>query len=307
MKIGIYVLGLIAASVLAGPAVQAREWKNAAGEVVIDADLFGFDGENVVLKRADGELGTLKVKDLSDADREFLSSPEAQAIHEKNLSGEQKWTTTSGVELVGRIVDYTRKEITIQQRRGRTYVNDRRLTNLPEMIQQLVPRIIEHFDEVELPNQRAMQLWLRNQRGLPRTFLIEGVILETASGDEYPIPFFVFKDADRKLLKDGWTEWLARQNSLDPHDDLSFRLEAFTAAHLQNQALQREIALINLNLQAVQAGLTSIWEVTLYPDFGNPHPPMWVLMPGRNSEQAAARALINNPGFVVGSIRRVSR
>ena len=307
MKLSICVLSCAFALVCWAAGAQAREWKNASGEFVIEAELFGFDGDDVILKREDGELGTLKIKDLSDADREFLNSDEAQAIHEKNLRPMQKWTTKSGVELAGRIVDYTRQEITIQQRRSRTYINDRRLINLPEMIQQLVPRVIEHFDEVELPNQRAMQLWLRNQRGLPRTFLIEGVILETENGDEYPIPFFVFKDADRKLLKDGWADWLARQSDFDKRDDIAFRLEAFTSAHLQNQKLQREIALIDLNLQAVRAGLTSIWEVTLYPDFGNPHPPIWVLMPGRNSDQAIAGALLNYPGFVVGAVRRVSR
>jgi hypothetical protein len=63
---------------------------------------------------------------------------------------------------------------------------------------------------------------------------------------------------------------------------------------------------MNLNLQAIRAGLTSAWEVTLYPVPGNSSPPRWVVMPGRNSAQATAAALKNNPGFVVGPVRRVS-
>lgn len=63
---------------------------------------------------------------------------------------------------------------------------------------------------------------------------------------------------------------------------------------------------MQLNLQAVQAGLTSVWEVTLYPNRGNPNPPMWVTVFGRNSQDAANAALQQNPGFSVGPIRRVS-
>ena len=79
------------------------------------------------------------------------------------------------------------------------------------------------------------------------------------------------------------------------------------AAHLQNQEIKRQIAMMNLNLQAIRAGITSAWEVTLYPQPGNPLPPQWVMTLGRNSAEATASALQQNPGFVAGAVRRVSR
>jgi hypothetical protein len=71
--------------------------------------------------------------------------------------------------------------------------------------------------------------------------------------------------------------------------------------------MQREIAMMQLQLQAVQADLTSLWEVTLFPVAGQGGPPLWVVVPGRDSRQATLAALEKNPGYVPGSVRRVSR
>jgi hypothetical protein len=211
------------------------------------------------------------------------------------------------LKLVGRFVDFAGGVVTIQRRRRRIYVNDRRFTNLPELYQKLLPEVIEHFEGVEIPNKRAMQNWLSSYQGQPRVFQVEGVILEIETGDEYAIPFFVFSKPDRKLLQAGWVDWLAVHDDYDQRTAHGFRLEALAAAHFQNQELDCQIALMNLNLQAVAAGLTSVWEVTLYPIAGNPSPPQWVVKPGRNSAQATVAALKNNPGFVAGPVRRISR
>ena len=59
-------------------------------------------------------------------------------------------------------------------------------------------------------------------------------------------------------------------------------------------------------VQAVQAGVTSLWEVTLYPGRPGIGPPLWVVMPGRNSGVAAEEAMASHPGYTVGPIRKVS-
>jgi hypothetical protein len=299
--------GFVVGSFVIAAAAQAREWADASGSYTIEAELFGFDDERVVLQREDKELGMLRIEDLSEKDRAYLKSKDAQGINDRTLKQTQTWTTTSGLKLVGRLVDYARGDIVIQRRRGRIYVNDRRLDGLPELYQQLLPKVIEHFEEVEVPDNRALQTWVRSLRGRPRTFQVEGVILEMENGDEYAIPFFVFSQRDRKVLKSGWSSWLAIHDDYDQRADHAFRLEALAAAYLRNQEMKRQIALMNLNLQAIRAGLTSAWEVTLHPAPGNPSPPRWVVAPGRNSAQATAAALQNNPGFVAGPVRRISR
>ena len=298
---------LVFAVIMTNVAAQARQWTDATGTYSIEAEVFGFNDENVVLLREDNELGMLKMDELSAVDQEYLTSKEAEEINCKNIQSAQVWTTTSGLKLAGRVVDYVRDEITVQRRRGRMYVNDRVFGNLPELYQKLLPAVIEHFDGVDIPDDRALRQWLLSLGGKPRTFLIEGVILEWEDGDEYAIPFFAFSEQDRTWLKQGWTEWLAAEHDHDERDDLAFRLEAYAAAHLRNQQINQQIALMNLNLQAVQAGLTSVWEVTLHPAPGNPKAPRWVVVPGRTSQEASAAALRQNPGFVAGPVRRVSR
>lgn len=300
------LMSLVLGLAVANAAAQAREWTDETGTYSIEAELFGFNDENVILQRDDGQLGMLKIDQLSAADREYLSSREAEEINRKNIKSSQAWTTGSGLKLVGRAVDFVRDEITIQRRRGRMYVNDRVFGNLPELYQKLLPEVIEHFDGVQIPDDRALRQWLLSLGGRPRTFLIEGVILEWENGDEYAVPFFVFSEQDRAWLKQGWAEWLAAQHDRDERDDLAFRLEAYAAAHLQNQQISHQIALMNLNLRAIQAGLTSAWEVTLHPVMGNPRPPRWVVVLGRDSREATFAALQQNPGYAAGPVRRVS-
>ena len=300
------LLSLVLALAATAAAAQSREWTDHTGTYSLKAELFGFDDGNVILQREDGDFGMLKVDQLSPADREYLNSPEAGEINRKNIRSAQVWTTSSGLKLSGRVVDYVRAEVTVQRRRGRMYVNDRVFDNLPEPYRKLLPEVIEYFDGVQIPDDRALQQWLLSLRGQPRTFLIEGVILEWENGDEYAIPFFAFSEQDRAWLKQGWAEWLAAQYDQKERDDLAFRLEAYAAAHLQNQKISHQIALMNLNLQAIQAGLTSAWEVTLRPVTGNPRPPRWVVVLGRDSREATLAALQQNPGYVAGPVRRVS-
>ncbi len=293
---------------------QARLWSDATGDVAMESELVGMNDHHVLLRRPDGELGIAEIDQLSDEDRDYLKSDEARTIHDKNFNPVQVWTTTDGIELRGHIVDFVSWDVTIQRRRGHMYVNDRRFPSLPDFYRQMTTKIIEHFDDVELPNPRAVQNWLRGQQGRLRTFPIDGVLLETETGDEYAIPFFALSPGDQQLLRPYWSEWQAWRNDQQDreHDQqrrqyLAFRLESMAAAHLQNQEQLREIAQVNLKLQAVRAGVTSLWEVTLYPDLGNPHPPMWVVVPGRNSNDAVTEARSRYPGFVVGPVRRVSR
>jgi hypothetical protein len=126
------------------------------------------------------------------------------------------------------------------------------------------------------------------------------------SGDEYSIPFFLFSDEDRRILEAGWTHWQTVNKDHDQRDDHAFRLQSLAAEYSQNRKIDRQIALMQLNMQAIGAGLTSAWEVTLFPGPGNPRPPQWVVVPGRNSAQAQATAVEHNPGFVAGPARRVS-
>ncbi len=305
------MLAVAAAILLSQESATAREWTDGSGNYSIEADLIGFDDENVVLQRADKELGSVKIADLSEEDQKYLETKEAQAARDKNMNGPQAWTTKSGLKLVGRVVDFARTDVTVQRRRGRMYVNDRRFNNLPEIYRELLPKVIDHFEDDDVPNRSAMNAWLRRQGAKPRTFRVDGVILEVANGDEYTIPFFVFSDDDRKLLKAGWDSWLAVQKDYEERENQAYLLEAMAAMRQQNDKLQRQVAELRLQQQRAQAVPVPVsgrrWEVTLYPNLGNPQPPRWVVVHGSTSEDATRAALLQNPGFSAGSVRRIRR
>jgi hypothetical protein len=290
-------------------AAQSRQWTDSSGHYKFDAELVAFNGTTVVLQRSDHELVALAIEKLSDADREYLKSKEAGEVVQSSTEGLQTWTLRDGTKIVGRLVDYTLRDMTIQRRRGRIYVNDRVLENLPEFYQQLIPRAVAHLENLQRADRRSLEAWLVRQRGQPKTFPLEGVVLETENGDEYAVPFFLFSEEDMKVLQPGWDEWRRVHGGEgdEAKEDYAFLLRSLAAVRHRDKQVQREIAMMQLKLQAVQAGVTSLWEVTLLPADGRNGPPLWVVVPARDSRQATANALQQNPGYVAGPARRVTR
>lgn len=288
---------------------QGRVWTEATGQYTLEAELVAFDGKTVVLQRADHELVAIPVEKLSTEDRQYLESGDAGRALAEAEKGLQTWTLADGTQVTGRLVDYTQRDVTLQRRRGRIYVNDRPLDNLPEFYQQLLPKIVAKLEGLRRDDRRGLESWLVRQRGQARTFRLEGVLLEMENGDEYGVPFFMFSEEDQRLFRARWNEWLKahREEDYRSLEDHAFLLRSLAAARHRDKMVQREIALMHLNLQAVEAGVTSLWEVTLYPAAGQPGPPLWVVVPARDSRQATATALKQHPGYVAGPIRRVSR
>lgn len=286
----------------------ARVWTDATGSYTLEAELFAVNDHSVVLQRADHELVAIPIDKLSEKDREYLKSKDADSLVRKSTDAMQTWTLRDGTKVVGRFVDYTHRDMTLQRRRGRIYVNDRVLENLPEFYQKLVPQIVAHFEKLQRADRRSLEAWLVRQRAQPRTFHLDGVLLEMENGDEFAVPFFLLSENDLNVLKPGWNEWLSahEDHDYDEREKHAFLLRSLAAARYRDKQVQREIAMMNLKLQAVQAGLTSLWEVTLYPPAGQVGPPQWVVVPGRDSRQATAAALEQFPGYAVGPIRRVA-
>jgi hypothetical protein len=286
--------------------LAARVWTDSTGSYTLEADLVAFNDSSVVLERADHDLVAIPIEKLSEKDREFLKSREAGELM-KSMQGMQTWTLRDGTKITGRIVDFAARDVTLQRRRGRIYVNDRVLENLPEFYQLLVPRIVAQLENLRSADRRALESWLIQQRGQPRTFHLDGVVFELESGDEYAVPFFFFSDEDLSVMQPGWEEWKTAhgKKDFDEQAERAFLLRALAAARHRDKQVQRQIAKMQLKLQAVQAGVTSLWEVTLYPAAGHGGSPQWVVIAGRNSRDATTAALQQNPGFVAGPVRRV--
>jgi len=97
-------------------AAQARVWKDSTGRYTLDAELVAVDDRTVVLQRADHEMVAIPIEKLSERDREFLKSKEAGELVRKNNDKLQTWTLRDGTKIVGRIVEYAQRDITLQRR-----------------------------------------------------------------------------------------------------------------------------------------------------------------------------------------------
>lgn len=300
-------LPILLALLAASPAL-ARTWTDQSGQYSIDADLVAYDSTRVVLKRdSDGELGMVSLERLSAADQEFVGK-QLEEANEQAKAG-QLWTLRGGLEIPGQVVDFTHRDVTVQRRRGKVYVNDRVFENLPAVYRKVVPMVVAEQTGANVTDEKSLENWLVHRKGQPQTFGVDGVVIEFANGDEYALPFFVFSDRDLEVLQPGWDSWLAAHNAADTMSRGEHSL-ALQARASQRDALEAEklrIAQLQLGMTSVVAGVTSLWEVTLYPGPGVAGPPQWVVVPGRDSRVAAQGAMANYPGYVVGPIRRVSR
>lgn len=285
----------------------ARTWTDSSGRYTVDADLVALTDKSIVLQSSDHRLVSIEIEQLSKQDQAFLATEEATLAADKVAKKQQTWTTVDGLEIIGNVVDYVERDVTVQRRRGKVYVNDRVFDNLPEVYQKIVPRIVAHFEGRPITDKASLESWLVHRKGQPATYHCEGVILELPTGDEYAFPFFLFRDEDLEVLKPGWDHWLAANGNYESQASRSDELRTLAAAHHQDALVTQQIARLQLGMQAVEAGVTALWEVTLMPGAGVAGTPLWVVVPGRDSRQATMVALSRNPGYVAGPVRRVSR
>ncbi len=283
--------------------------------------MIGFDEMAVILQRKDGELGAFPIDKLSKEDQAFLDSKEAKDLHATTIDQTQVWQLSNGLKVTGRIVDFAQRDVTVQARRGKTYVNNIVFENLPQIYQFILPLIVQELEPTGEIDKKEFKGWVRSLKGKAKTFQLSGVLFELENGDEYGVPFFLFSQEDQKLLKPGWEDWIAAKEDIEKAQRESFMLQSAAAAYKQqeehyaaaeeqrrrNEAFHRQIAVMNLQFQAVQAGVTSAWEITLYPRPGVYARPRWVVAYGRNSLEATHNALRANPGFRDGAVRKLSR
>jgi hypothetical protein len=300
------IVVFVVLSVVCARSSVGRLWTDATGQYSVEADLVAFDDNQVILQRADRELAEVKIEKLSREDQEYLKSKEASDLAHRLQGKTQVWTMRSGLKVPGRVVDYARRDVTLQRRRGKIYVNDRVFDNLPKVYRVMLAKIVAHFENNQITSEKDLESWLVRQKGQPRTFTCEGVLLELENGDEYAVPFFFFSEDDLRVLEPGWRGWLATREP-DEREDHGFMLQSLAAAYQQGRQTDQQIARMQLAFQAIEAGVTSLWEVTLYPRSRNAGPPLWVVVPARNSAQAQSTALARNPGYAAGPVRRVTR
>lgn len=283
---------------------EARVWTDASGKYSFEAELIAFNDTDLVLQKPDKTLVAVDMEQLSEEDQKYVQSTEAAEAVDKRGAKQQVWTMRSGLEVIGKVVDYVRRDITFSMSRGKIYINDQLFENLPDIYKRIVPLIAAHFTERDITDRAGLFDWLRRRRGEPITFTVEGVQMELGDGSLYGVPFFLFSDQALAVLKPGWDEWAAKNATFAQQQESELRLQTTAQSFHEGQEQTNQLLKMQLQLQAYQAGL--LWEVTLYPEAGTLGWPLFVVVPGRDSRQAGWNALANNPGYTLGPIARMS-
>jgi hypothetical protein len=185
----------------------AREWADKSGNVKVNGTLIAADQKDIVIKLDQPvkgrELLAIEIAQLSEADQKFLMVEESEG-QLKSATDKHTWSFKNGMTVFGKVIGFNRKDVTLQRRRGKLYVNDRPFENLPEVYRKMIPRIVEHFEKKSFANDSQFNDWVLAQKAEARTFTCEGVLMELPNGDEYGVPFFFFKDTDLKILQPQW-------------------------------------------------------------------------------------------------------
>lgn len=293
-----------------------HEWTDSTGSISVSGTLIAMDEKEIVIKLDKKEKGkellAIPIQSLSQADQKYLASEEV--TKQLQSDGEKhSWTLRNGLTILAKVVDYGRKDVTIQRRRGKIYVNDRPFDTLPEIYRRMIPRIVENYENKKLEDERAFIDWVMHLKGAPKTFHCEGVLLELPNGEEYAVPFFAFSEKDLKALQPGWEKWQASHGGTEAERaeqqrQTSLYLQSQASAYQQQmqQAEMMQIARLQLQLTAVSAGVIDMWEVYLYPAPGVMAYPMSVVVYATNSDIASRMAMANNPGYVVGPVRKIA-
>lgn len=294
----------------------SREWSDTSGAIKIKGTLIAADENEVVIKLDKPEKGrellAVAVSDLSEADRTFLQSQEAE--EELKLDGKQHaWELKNGLKVIGRAVSFVKKDVSLQRRRGKLYVNDRPIDNLPEVYQKMIPFVVGHFEKKTFNSKRQFDDWVVAQRTKVNTYPCEALMIEFPNGDEYAIPLFFFTPAVIDCLKPAYEQWqadlkieLSAEEEAERQRQHDLYVQSHAAAYQQYQQQMMQVAKLQLLMNSVSAGATDLWEVYMYPGPGVYGYPISVVVPGRNSDQASVLAMQRNPGYVVGPVRKVA-
>ena len=296
--------------------VTAKEWTDKSGLLKIQGTILAADDKEVVIKldkkTKDHELLAVEIEQLSDADQAYLRSKE-MADSMKSEGDKHAWELKNGMKVFGKVVRFVRKDVTLQRRRGKLYVNDRPIDNLPEVYQRMIPHVVEHFEKTQFADSRAFDAWVEKQRANVRTFPCEGVMIEFPNGDEYAVPLFFLTDSANATLKPSYDQWVAElgyqrqsEQAQEQQRQQELYLQSQAASFQQNQQEMLKIAKLQLVMNSVSAGAVDLWEVMLYPPFGVNAYPISVVVPARNSADASVIAMQRNPNYRLGPMRKVA-
>lgn len=304
--LSLMLLCTLVCATLAGSA-HARIWSSTTGAYELEAEVISFNDSIVVLKRAGGELVAVELKDLSEADQEYVRSKEVVEAEHKAADEMQTWTGKEGMKFRARVKAYGRKQVNVHRMARAVYINDKPFSKLDAIHQKLVLRILSDLEGITLENEKQLDQWSRSIGPAGKSYMLEGVLLHLESGDEIGVPFSLFAPEEMAILEPGWELWKEREESDFTRENESFLVRSAAMAYQHDRQAKQQIEMLKLDMLAAATGAIAIWQVGLAPAPGVYGRPISVMVPAQNSEVASQLALQRYPGSVLVGVRRASR
>ncbi len=303
---------LIALALSVPSPLLARTWTDVSGRFKVEADLLAINDDVVVLKTAEGRLIAVEIKQLSVGDQAFLKSEEAGAGKLADRDKDHVWNLKGDLKVIGRLAGYFTHELIVGRRNARLFVDGTEEDKLPDTVKAILPRIVEHFETAKISDLNSLKSWLTDQGKVPHVYPIEGVRIALTSGDEISVPIFLFSSAERALLEPGLARFLALQKEKLKDEERSqlakreaLMLSSTARAYQLNAAQAAQARMLQLDLLAIDSGITDLWEVLVVPP--NPYAyPFSIVVTARDSGTAQALVAERYPSFQIDAARKLS-
>lgn len=290
---------------------KSLEWTDKNGNFLLRGSYFSANRDTVVISRRNERLVAIDRASLSDASNAQVVAQQqavADAVPEAERIGQwQTWMTRDGFELRGRVIAFGEKQVEYRRIPRSVRVNGSPFSRLSSFNQHVAMKIVAEFDSQDIETEDDLRRWASELGTETRTFTVQGVMLELEDGTELQIPFFLFAEADLAALRPGFDQWAAGQREEGVQDRENFLLRLQAEEQARGRLQDRQIQMMQVNLLAVNAGITTVWEVFLVPRPGVYARPMSVVVPARDSLTATQMALAQYPGYVDSGVRALSR
>lgn len=290
--------------------VLGREWSDVTGRHKFEGDIIAASEATVLVRGRKGTLEAYVVEQLCEDDQQFVANYLDSRKDETDPERMQTWKSRDGLQFRGRVTGYGSREVVLSYVSGTIRVNNKPIHEIDQIYQKMIPLIVAEFDDDSVTDEKSLRLWARKLRGKQTAFTVDGVRMRLENHEEIAIPLFLFSDEERTVLEQGWDTWKAESSKEEERHRESFLAEASAAEYQRNREAEartnQQIQLMQLELMAVNAGITNVWQVQLFPRPGVRARPMVVVVPAGNSAQASALAVQKYPGFVPGAVRQMN-
>jgi SLA1 homology domain 1, SHD1 len=279
--------------------LHGREWTDATGKFKQDADLVEMTDNTVVLNKGHGFLVSVPRESLSQADLEYLNSEIASKDMASNASQDRTWTMHDGKQVIGRVMEYGRREVVLIRRNNKLYVNDKPFTNMTELHQYVVPTLVSHYEQKPYADEKELLKLIISRRNAPLRYNVEGVLLELDRGELFAVPLFLFSTKDRDMLKPGWDAWNKADKDERAREEESLHARSVANEYQKNRDREVQIQRIQLASQWFD-----LWQVEVTLPNGQSSS---VVVPGIDSQSAGNAAQARYPQATIGAMRKIRR